>query len=207
MGFEDRDYYREQLRKRASRPLDGEPRQQTVASGRHSSAGTLRYLLMPLAALAGLWYGADALLAKQAAARHPLPEIVLPATADGEVGGIGAVRIKADSQGHFRGTLLINNVPMPFMIDTGATKTSIPEKYARAAGLPVGGAVQAETAGGRVTDYQTRIASLKLGNLELRDLDAHINRYLDEVLVGMNTLKYFRIEQSGDSLVLVAEAS
>ncbi|WP_445371230.1 retropepsin-like aspartic protease family protein [Methylomonas sp. HW2-6] len=170
-------------------------------------AGTLRYLLMPLAALAGLWYGADALLAKQAATRHPLPEIVLSATADGEVGGTGAVRIKADSQGHFRGTLLINNVPMPFMIDTGATKTSIPEKYARAAGLPVGGAVQAETAGGRVTDYQTRIASLKLGSLELRNLDAHINRYLDEVLVGMNTLKYFRIEQKGDSLVLVTGAS
>lgn len=202
MGFEDRDYYREQLRKRASRPRDGEPRQQAIASGRRNSAGTLRYLLMPLAALAGLWYGADALLTKQAAARHPLPEIVLPA--DGEVEATGAVRIKADSQGHFRGTLLINNVPMPFMIDTGATKTSIPEKYARAAGLPVGGTVQAETAGGRVTDYQTRIASLKLGNLELRNLDAHINRYLEEVLVGMNALKYFRIKQNGDSLVLAA---
>lgn len=195
MGIEDRDYYREKLRNQA--------RQQSAPPARAGSAGTLRYLLMPLAALAGLWYGADALLAKQAAAKHPLPEVLLSA-ADGSGRPAGTVRIKADSQGHFRGTLSINNVPMPFMIDTGATKTSIPEKYAVAAGLPRGGAVQAETAGGRVTDYQTRIASLKLGNLELRNLDAHINRHLDEVLVGMNTLKYFRIEQNGDSLVLMA---
>ena len=196
MGIEDRDYYREKLPNQA--------RQQSAPPARAGSAGALRYLLMPLAALAGLWYGADALLAKQAAAKHPLPEVVLPAAADGSGRSAGTVRIKADSQGHFRGTLSINNVPMPFMIDTGATKTSIPEKYAVAAGLPRGGAVQSETAGGRVTDYQTRIASLKLGNLELRNLDAHINRYLDEVLVGMNTLKYFRIEQNGDSLVLMA---
>ncbi|ANE54714.1 TIGR02281 family clan AA aspartic protease [Methylomonas sp. DH-1] len=195
MGIEDRDYYREKLRNQA--------RQQSAPPARAGSAGTLRYLLMPLAALAGLWYGADALLAKQAAAKHPLPEVLLSA-ADGSGRPAGTVRIKADSQGHFRGTLSINNVPMPFMIDTGATKTSIPEKYAVAAGLPRGGAVQAETAGGLVTDYQTRIASLKLGNLELRNLDAHINRHLDEVLVGMNTLKYFRIEQNGDSLVLMA---
>ncbi|OAI29874.1 TIGR02281 family clan AA aspartic protease [Methylomonas koyamae] len=195
MGIEDRDYYREKLRNQA--------RQQSAPPARAGSVGALRYLLMPLAALAGLWYGADALLAKQAAAKHPPPEVLL-STVDGSGRPAGTVRIKADRQGHFRGTLSINNVPMPFMIDTGATKTSIPEKYAVAAGLPRGGAVQAETAGGRVTDYQTRIASLKLGNLELRNLDAHINRYLDEVLVGMNTLKYFRIEQNGDSLVLMA---
>jgi aspartyl protease family protein len=116
----------------------------------------------------------------------------------------GGVILKTDRQGHFRGTVLVNNVPMPFLIDTGATRTSIPAKMAVAADLPFGSAIQSSTAGGQVIDRLTRINSLKIGNAEIRNLDANINKYLDEVLIGMNTLKYFNMTQSGDTLTLVA---
>jgi aspartyl protease family protein len=43
-----------------------------------------------------------------------------------------------------------------------------------------------------------------MGNAEIRNLDANISQYLDEVLIGMNTLKYFNMTQSGDTLTLVA---
>ncbi|WP_054762122.1 hypothetical protein [Methylomonas koyamae] len=92
MGIEDRDYYREKLRNQA--------RQQSAPPARADSAGALRYLLMPLAALAGLWYGADALLAKQAAAKHPLPEVLLSA-ADGSGRPAGTVRIKPTAKAIF----------------------------------------------------------------------------------------------------------
>ncbi|MGZ8236596.1 MAG: retropepsin-like aspartic protease family protein [Methylobacter sp.] len=115
----------------------------------------------------------------------------------------GGIILKADRQGHFRGTALVNNVPMPFMIDTGATTTAIPAKMATTSGLPFGRSIQTHTAGGLVTDRQTHINSLKIGNVEIRNLDAQINEHLDEVLIGMNTLKYFHITQNENTLTLV----
>lgn len=110
--------------------------------------------------------------------------------------------LQTDHSGHFRGTALINNVPMPFIIDTGATQTVIPASMAIAAGLPFGKSVQAKTAGGQVFDQMTQIKSLKMGNTEIKKLDARINRHLNEVLIGMNTLKYFRMTQDGNTLTL-----
>ncbi|MFA5016271.1 MAG: TIGR02281 family clan AA aspartic protease [Methylobacter sp.] len=116
------------------------------------------------------------------------------------------VVLHADRDGHFRGTLLVNNVAMPFMIDTGATQTAIPKKMAYAARLPVGKAVQVSTANGFAVAHLTRINSLKIGNLDLRGLEGYINDHLDEVLVGMNTLKLFHITQDRNTLILSAYA-
>jgi len=108
----------------------------------------------------------------------------------------------ADDAGHFRGTISINNVSMPFMIDTGATKTTIPMKLARKAGLPLGPQVEIKTAGGKVFGKSTKIKSLKFGIFEINNIDAHVNSNLSEVLIGMNTLKYFKITQTVDTLKL-----
>ncbi|MGZ8918861.1 MAG: retropepsin-like aspartic protease family protein, partial [Methylobacter sp.] len=73
-----------------------------------------------------------------------------------------------------------------------------------AAGLPFGPEIYSSTAGGKVTDHLTRINNLRIGNAEIRNLDATINQHLEEVLIGMNTLKYFHMTQSGNTLTLVA---
>jgi len=114
----------------------------------------------------------------------------------------GGLRIKADKQGHFRGTVLINNVPMRFLIDTGATKTVIPGKFAASARLPYGNFIQTNTAGGKATARETTIKNFKLGNIVINNLDAQINNHLHEVLVGMNTLKHFKITQINGILTL-----
>ncbi|MFZ2406286.1 MAG: TIGR02281 family clan AA aspartic protease [Methylobacter sp.] len=115
----------------------------------------------------------------------------------------GGIVIQADNAGHFRGTVFINGYPMPFVIDTGATTTVIPVKMAAAAGLPFGRSVPVDTAGGRVFDQATRLDSLKIGTGEIRNLSASINQHLDEVLVGMSTLKYFHMTQESNTLTLV----
>ncbi|WAK04589.1 retropepsin-like aspartic protease family protein [Methylobacter sp. YRD-M1] len=200
MGLQDRDYYRESYKRtpqenhnlRASRPR----------TAKRNNAG-LHYLLYPVLTIAALWYGADYLLDKIKSGKllepsvQPANQIPLDLTP-------GSISLKTDRQGHFRGIVLVNNIPMSFMIDTGATITTIPAKMARSAGLPLGQFVQSSTAGGKVTDRVTRINSLKIGNAEIRNLEAHINEHLDEVLIGMNTLKYFRMTQSGNTLTLVA---
>lgn len=115
----------------------------------------------------------------------------------------GGIVIQADNAGHFRGTVFINGYPMPFVIDTGATSTVIPLKMAAAAGLPFGRLIPVDTAGGRVFDQSTRLDSLKIGTGEIRNLSASINQHLDEVLVGMSTLKYFHMTQESNILTLV----
>ncbi|MDO9160905.1 MAG: retropepsin-like aspartic protease [Methylococcaceae bacterium] len=196
MGMQDRDYYRERHKVTPQSPGS------TARKSRRNNTG-VAYLLYPLITLAGLWYGADNILEK-----INWPGVIpasVPEKKDQSLDLVsGGVALKTDNQGHFRGIALINNVPMPFLIDTGATRTSIPANLAVAANLPFGSAVQSKTAGGQVTDHLTRINSLQIGNAEIRDLDANINQYLDEVLIGMNTLKYFHMAQNGDTLTLVA---
>ena len=196
MGLQDRVYYREKHKEARQ-----SPRSPVRKSGKNGTG--IKYLLYPLITLAALWYGADTFMDKINGIA-----LVRPQAVDGKEKPLdvvsGGVILKTDRQGHFRGTALVNNVPMPFLIDTGATKTSIPAKMAVAADLPFGREIQSSTAGGQVIDRLTQINSLKIGNAEIRNLDANINQYLDEVLIGMNTLKYFHMTQSGDTLTLVA---
>jgi aspartyl protease family protein len=189
MGLQDRDYYRERYRKSSS----------ANKQGRRSG---LKYILFPALTLAALWYGSDALLDRIKTGKSINPVEIIPERKSPDL-ITGGIILKTDRQGHFRGTVLVNNIPMPFMIDTGATTTAIPAKMATASGLPFGRSIQTHTAGGLVTDRQTHINSLKIGNVEIRNLDAQINEHLDEVLIGMNTLKYFHITQNENTLTLV----
>jgi len=215
MGIQDRDYYWEKHKaatKSNNSDFDGllnrKPgRYQKIP---RKSSGNLKYLLAPTLMLFGLWHSADRLLMHKANQKPASPSLVIPDSPvepDTIQPISGGLVIKADRQGHFRGTVLINDVPMPFLIDTGATRTSIPASLAYAAQLPVGAEVNSNTAGGTVVDRLTQVSSLKIGNVEIRNLDANINEYLDEVLIGMNTLKYFNMSQSGNTMTLIANGA
>lgn len=217
MGIQDRDYYREALNKKnkadtyTNKPFDFTA-QSHCNSFRNPKKTNLKYLLFPVFALGILWYAANELLDTKnhikptAIAMVPqwLKTISQPESQQPMNLMPGGITLQADRQGHYRGTALINNVAMPFLIDTGATQTVIPEKMATAAGLAFGSMIQTNTAGGQVYDRLTRIDSLKIGTIEIRNIDAGINQHLQEVLIGMNTLKYFRMTQDKNTLTLVA---
>lgn len=113
------------------------------------------------------------------------------------------VSIQADSNGHYRGMVLINNVAMPFLIDTGATEVTVPRNLSYAARLPLGKAFQTSTANGLAVARVTHINSLKIGNIEVKNFDASVTDHLDEVLVGMSFLKLFRMTQDKNVLTLI----
>jgi hypothetical protein len=56
-----------------------------------------------------------------------------------------------------------------------------------------------------VANRETVISIFKLGNTVILNLDAQTNQYLDEVSIGMHTLKYFLITQDGKTLTLIAQ--
>jgi len=182
MGLQDRDYYWE---KRGS----------TVSKTKKYSSN-IKYILYPVFAFVVLWYGSNTLLKNKENSKIKENQQTVS----------GGIVLKSDKQGHFRGVALINNIPMPFLIDTGATLTVIPRNLAIAAKLPLGKTIQSTTAGGKVYDQETRIAELKLGNALIKNVNATINEHLNEVLIGMNTLRHFKMVQSLGILTLHANS-
>jgi aspartyl protease family protein len=232
MGIQDRDYYWEKHKeasKAASQDSFDSLLNKTPQRYRHKArkSSGIRYLLYIGLMMGTLWFCADAFLKYNSIKKASVPlqhEIIyIPVAAPTQVPESAnpvqsrpvinnarthssGVIIKADAKGHFRGTVLINNVPMPFLIDTGATDTVIPFKMAVAAKLPYGGYVQTSIAGGKIAVREILIKSLKLGNAEVLNLNAQMNDYLDEVLIGMSTLRYFKMTQNEGTMTLIANA-
>lgn len=204
MGMEDRDYFQTKTRQQSRTVY----RHHSFAKrADRDSRGKLWLLLLLVMVL--FWVGNDKLQRRaqfmQDQQAQALEQTEAEDVAQQDVDLIpGGLIIKADRTGHFRGQVLVNDVQMPFLIDTGATQTVIPKAMAANAGLPVGREIENSTAGGKVTSHLTRLSTLKLGNAELKNLQATINPYLDEVLIGMNTLKYFQMTQNKDTLTLIA---
>jgi aspartyl protease family protein len=115
----------------------------------------------------------------------------------------GGMIMTADAQGYFRGVFLVNHIPMPFIIDTGAAATVIPADKALAIGLTFGRSGYSDTAGGKALVQATHIDSLRIGTAEIKNVDAFINPYIKEGLIGMNTLKFFRITYAKNTLTMV----
>jgi aspartyl protease family protein len=99
---------------------------------------------------------------------------------------------------------LINGQPVRFLLDTGATHTSVPAHLAQSLGLRPGAPSTASTANGTVTVRATRIDALDIGPFRFAGAPAHLNPGMrdDDVLLGMSVLKHLEFTQRGDVLVL-----
>jgi len=107
-------------------------------------------------------------------------------------------------QGHYVFNGYINDHPVTFMIDTGATVTSIPRALSQRLGLRKQYRYQVETANGVSDAWSTRLDSLRIGDIRFNNVQASINPGFqgDAVLLGMNVLKNLEMIQRGDSLIL-----
>jgi len=105
---------------------------------------------------------------------------------------------------HYVASGLINNTPVVFLLDTGATDVAVPAGLAERLGLKAGVARNAITANGIVQVYDTRIESLQLGSIQLENVRASINPGMsgNEILLGMSALKDLEFSQSGSTLTL-----
>jgi aspartyl protease family protein len=117
-----------------------------------------------------------------------LPQIGLP---EQQVVG-GATRIPLAPDGHFWVRARINGVPAAFMIDTGASITTLNPDTAGAAGLTPrrgGIPIMMQTANGSVAAQIATIDTLSFGNIEASGLDAAIAPNLGPTnVIGMNLL-------------------
>ncbi|WP_162560120.1 retropepsin-like aspartic protease family protein [Methylotetracoccus oryzae] len=101
-----------------------------------------------------------------------------------------------------RGT--INGRAVRFLIDTGASFVTVPERLKGALGLSRGTYFKVRTANGVVGNYATRIEQLSIGPLALREVPGALNPHDsdDTVLLGMSALRGFELMQSHGQLIL-----
>lgn len=117
----------------------------------------------------------------------------------------GSVRIERGMDGHFRVRGYVNDQPVMFMVDTGATSVSITDALATSAGLEGGEKVRFRTANGEregrmVTADVVRVASLSVRNVRVGT--GYTGEDSDDALLGQNFLRFFDVQMSGDEMLL-----
>jgi aspartyl protease family protein len=115
------------------------------------------------------------------------------------------VVLHAGSGGHFFGTAQLNGVTTPFVVDTGASNVVIGAAQAEQMGLNFrsGQREMVVTANGYVTSYRVPLNSVRIGDVEVFNVDATVVQAgLPAVLLGNSFLARFQMKQENDQLVL-----
>jgi aspartyl protease family protein len=120
--------------------------------------------------------------------------------------GVPSVVLARNRMGHYVATGSINGAPVTFLLDTGATTVALPLDLARRLELPLLPGGMSKTANGTVRTWSTRLDSVSIAGLSVRNVRAVVmpNMPGDEVLLGMSYLKRFDLLQRGDTLTLRA---
>ena len=121
--------------------------------------------------------------------------------------GDGVIRVPRSPDGHYYLTLDINNIPVNFVVDTGASQVVLTQNDARRVGIDPEALYylgSANTANGVVNTAPVTLNNVALANVYDYDLAAVVNGgEMQDSLLGMTYLGlYSRIEISNGELVL-----
>lgn len=165
---------------------------------RNQGSGQRTGKLLSWLAILGLMIGLTAFYAAMTRSGGGMSETV-------GANGRAQVILERERNGHYMATGAINGNPVKFLVDTGATDVAVSERAARELGLPFGPRIGIMTAAGPAPAWGTRLESVSLGGLLLKDVRATITPGLGQnALLGMSFLKHFNIRQEGDRLVIEA---
>lgn len=115
------------------------------------------------------------------------------------------VSLTADSRGHFVTAGIVNGASVRFLVDTGATMVSLGSADAARAGVDVrrGEPVMTMTANGPAQAFKTRIATLRIGDITLSDVDALVHGHdMPVALLGMSFLNRMEMRRDGQTMTL-----
>jgi aspartyl protease family protein len=130
--------------------------------------------------------------------------------APASVGAGGTARgsrivMSAESGGHFFSEGTINGHAVRFMVDTGATSVAMSVQDAQRMGINYRAGAQglASTANGTVPLWRVKLKSVRVGEVELYDVDgAVMPASMPFVLLGNSFLGRFQMTRENDQMVL-----
>ena len=117
------------------------------------------------------------------------------------------VRIWADASGSFQTPGSINGHLVNFLVDTGATTVAMNEVVADKLGIDfryTGTPGTVSTASGLSPAYHVKLDSVRIGDIELRNIQATVleGAFPQEVLLGMSFLSQLELERKGNLVTL-----
>ena len=114
--------------------------------------------------------------------------------------------LNADSRGHFMASGAINGRSgVSFMLDTGATTVAMSVADATRIGLDYqkGTPVRMNTANGVALGYRLRLDAVRVGDVEVRDVDAIVSQQpMPYVLLGNSFIGRFSMRRDAEQMVL-----
>jgi len=120
-------------------------------------------------------------------------------------GGGSQIVIPASNGGHFLAAGAINGVSVNFLVDTGATFVSMGAAEAARVGVDIrkGEAAMTNTANGPMVAYHVKLASVRVGDVVLYDVDALVSQQaIGVVLLGNSFLNRFQMRRDNEVMTL-----
>ena len=115
------------------------------------------------------------------------------------------VTLGADARGHFFTDATINDMTVRGVVDTGATRVVLSGAEATRLGIDWHNGKRGimQTANGTATAYLVRLAKVKVGAIELHDIDGVVVEQGPGVaLLGMSFLNRLEMKRDGDTMTL-----
>jgi len=155
----------------------------------------------------------DQAVLELAGKRHTLRVGDAPVSVGAGAGGQAAaagkgnrIVLTAGSGGHFMTQGQINGKAAQFLVDTGATAVSMTVTDAERLGVDYksGQRIQLSTANGVVLGWRTSLASVRVGDVEVFNVDAVVaSRDMPFMLLGNSFLTRFQMLRENEQLILV----
>lgn len=123
----------------------------------------------------------------------------------GTGGGGTRIVLPMSSGGHFMAQGAINGRAVSFMLDTGATTIAMSAADAQRIGLDFskGQPVRMNTANGVAPGYRLRLDSVRVGDVEVYDVDAIVSQQpMPYILLGNSFISRFSMRRDADQMVL-----
>ena len=120
-------------------------------------------------------------------------------------GGGKQIVLTAQSGGHFHATGAINGQSVRLMVDTGATMVAMDKYEAERLGLDYknGRRGMTRTANGDMPVYATKLASVRIGDVVVYNVDAIVSPApMPFILLGNSFLTRFQIKRENDIMTL-----
>jgi aspartyl protease family protein len=120
----------------------------------------------------------------------------------------GSVSLQANPQGHFLATIRINGVATEALVDTGASDVALNSAEAKRMKInyTAGRRVTINTANGQCPAWQVTLATVQVGDIELRNVQGSVieggPERLKQTLLGMAFLSQLDMQRSGSTLTL-----
>ena len=113
--------------------------------------------------------------------------------------------LTAQSGGHFHANGSINGQSVRFMVDTGATMVVMDKYEAERLGIDYknGRRGMSRTANGEIAVYAAKLASVRIGDVQVYDVDAIVSPSpMPYILLGNSFLTRFQMKRENDVMTL-----